>query len=194
MKIQTNFKLVEFNYDLDLSSFYKEAANRGYINNSSQAKMIDCFKHERAWKVWILYENQTPCGSMGSHSLDIMGPNAYRICARTCFFTNFNINKGLISKKEFLDTLQHPTLQFLMIACIEWAGLDKDLYVTTNNSKEGSQRRAHHTWAPLMTKIGFLEKTIEQNYRGHMQTFWKLNTDIFLEAISRNPRWLIQPS
>jgi hypothetical protein len=194
MKIQTNFKLVEFNHNLELNEFYDDALQRGYINNSSQSKMIDCFKHERAWKVWILYENQTPCGSVGCHSLDIMGPNAYRICARTCFFPEYNLNKGLIAKKNEICQHQHVVPQFYMIAGIEWAGLDKDFYITTNNSKEASNRKVHTVWAPILAEMGILEKMIEQNYRGHMQTFWKLNTNVFLESINSNHRWLLRPS
>jgi hypothetical protein len=192
MNIQTNFKLVEFNYELDLTEFYSQALLRGYINNSSQAKMIDCFKNERAWNAWIIYENQTPCGAVACHSLDIMGPNAYRMLARTCFFSEFNINKGLISKNNFIQNLQHAGPQIFMVAGIEWAGQDKDFYITTNDSKEASQRRVHSVWAPEMAKIGLLERVIEQEYRGHVQAFWKLNTDVFLEALSNNNRWLLQ--
>jgi hypothetical protein len=192
MNIQTNFKLVEFNYELDLTEFYSQALLRGYINNSSQAKMIDCFKNERAWNAWIIYENQTPCGAVACHSLDIMGPNAYRMLARTCFFSEFNINKGLISKNNFIQNLQHAGPQIFMVAGIEWAGQDKDFYITTNDSKEASQRRVHSVWAPEMAKIGLLEKVIEQEYRGHVQAFWKLNTDEFLQALSNNNRWLLQ--
>jgi hypothetical protein len=43
-----------------------------------------------------------------------------------------------------------------------------------------------------MAKIGLLERVIEQEYRGHVQSFWKLNTDVFLEALSKNNRWLLQ--
>ena len=192
MNIQTNFNLVEFNYELDLTEFYSQALLRGYINNSSQAKMIDCFKNERAWNAWIIYENQTPCGAVACHSLDIMGPNAYRMLARTCFFSEFNINKGLISKNNFIQNLQHAGPQIFMVAGIEWAGQDKDFYITTNDSKEASQRRVHSVWAPEMAKIGLLERVIEQEYRGHVQSFWKLNTDVFLEALSKNNRWLLQ--
>lgn len=192
MNIQTNFKLVEFNYELDLTEFYSQAFQKGYINNSSQAKMIECFKNEREWNAWIIYENQNPCGAVACHSLGIMGSNAYRMLARTCFFPTHNLNKGLISRKNMIHHHQHVISQFFMMAGIDWAGQDKDFYVTTHNTKEASHRRAHSVWAPEMVKAGVLKKEVEQEYRGHVQTFWKLNTDGFLEALSKNNRWLLQ--
>ena len=192
MNIQTNFKLVEFNYELDLTEFYSQALKKGYINNSSQSKMINCFNNEREWNAWIIYENQTPCGAVACHSLDIMGSNAYRMLARTCFFPTHNLNKGLLSRKNMIHRHQHVISQFYMMAGINWAGQDKAFYVTTNESKEASQRRAHSVWAPEMAKAGVLKKEIEQEYRGHVQAFWKLNTDVFLEELSKNNRWLLQ--
>ncbi len=187
--MKTKFKIVEWSKELDLSTFYKEAALRGFENNSSQQKMIDCFMKERHWNAWILYQNDFACGSIVSHSLDEMGPNAYRICARTCFFPDYNIVKGLYTKKNLINMHQHATPQLLMPTSINWAGMDKDFYITTNDSHIASQRVVHRIWCPEMANMGMLEKTCDKMYRGHMQTFWKLNTDVFLSDLERYPRW-----
>jgi len=43
------FNLVEWTPQLDLTEFYAEATSRGFVNNSSQKAMIDCFNNEREW-------------------------------------------------------------------------------------------------------------------------------------------------
>lgn len=192
MKIQTDFNLTEFNYDLDLSEFYSQALERGFINNSSQQKMIDCFKQERHWNAWVLYKQGVACGSVACHSLDIMGANAYRLCARACFFYDYNIVKGLIIRRAAINQYQHPVAQLYMPASIEWAGEDKDFYITTNDSPEATQRSVHRFWCPEMTRMGVLEKVVDQEYRGHMQTFWKLKTQSFLKDLNNYPRWQLQ--
>ena len=49
------YKVVEWSNNLDLTNFYSEATRRGFVNNASQKAMIDCFRNEREWNAWILY-------------------------------------------------------------------------------------------------------------------------------------------
>lgn len=183
------FKLVAWNPELDLNEFYRKAKDRGYENNSSQKLMIDTFNKEREYKAWILYHNEDPCGSVVCHSLDILGPNAYRMCARTCMFAEYSM-RGLYTRTSLIKEFQHVAPQFYMPANIEWAGLDKDFYISSNNSKVASQRLVHNMWCPEMEKLGLLSKHCELEYRGHLQTFWKLNVDKFLTELDKYPRWV----
>jgi hypothetical protein len=36
-----------------------------------------------------------------------------------------------------------------------------------------------------MERAGVITKAFEKEYRGHVQTFWKLNKDIFLEQLEK---------
>lgn len=189
MQIQTGLKMVEFSDNLDLSSFYTEAKNRGYDNNSSQRNMIDCFKREKVWNAWIVYKNNEPCGSVACHTLNIMGENSYRICARTCFFTEYGPYTGVQTRNK-IRTHQHVTSQLFIPVMIKWLGLDKELYITTNNSTIASQRMVHTIWAPEMFKMGLLSKVADIDYRGHVQTFWKLNSELFLADLEKYPTWI----
>jgi len=67
-------KTIEWSQDLDLTEFYSEATHRGFINNSSQKTMIDCFRNEREWNAWILYKNNRAIGSVAAHSFDDVVP------------------------------------------------------------------------------------------------------------------------
>ena len=82
------YKLVTWTPELDLTDFYAEAESRGFVNNASQKMLVDSLAKEREWCVLILYHNDKAVGSVGAHSLPELGNNAYRICARTCVFTN----------------------------------------------------------------------------------------------------------
>ena len=190
--METNFRLVEYNDNLDLTEFYHEAKLRGFENNSSKKIMVDSLAKEKEWKLWILYSNDIACGSIGYHSLDIMGENSYRICARTCFFRDFSPNTGMYTRKSFITEHQHATHQILIPQCIKKLGVDKNLYLTTNDSPVASQNVVHSVWAPNVSKLGLLEKVTTMEYRGHVQTFWKLDGKKFLEDLEKYPRWVFQ--
>ena len=74
------YKIIPWSEDLDLTDFYRYCKDKGFINNASQKALIDCFRNEREWQVWILYYNDVAVGSVAAHSID----EGYRICARTC--------------------------------------------------------------------------------------------------------------
>jgi len=177
------YKIVPWTPDLDLTEFYKNCGARGFINNASQQAMIDCFRNEREWCVWILYYNNVAVGSVAAHSID----EGYRICARTCVLTELLPTTTLRTRNQIINH-QHVTAQFLMPACIEWVG-DNDMYITSHPSKVGTQRLVHTIWGPSLERTGVLTRAFEKEYRGHVQTFWKLNTSVFLEQLTKVDKW-----
>jgi hypothetical protein len=183
------FKIIPWTQSLKLEEFYAEAARRGFENNSSQEKMIDCFKKESEWAVWILYYNDTAVGSVAAHSFDnVMGPNSYRIATRTCVFTDMLPATTLRTRNQIV-THQHATAQFLIPACIDWAPKGSNLYITTNENSVGTQRLVHRIFAPAMEESGQMKRVKEVEYRGTHQTVWQLFPDKFLEELEKYPRW-----
>ena len=176
------YKIIPWTPDLDLTEFYAEADRRGFVNNASQKAMIDCFRNEREWCVWILYYNNKAVGSVGAHSID----EGYRICARTCILSDLLPATTLRTRNQ-IATHQHYTAQFFMPACIEWA--KGDMYITTHPSDVGTQRLVHTIWGPTLEKTGVLTRAFEKEYGGHVQTFWKLNSFVFLEQLNKVERW-----
>ena len=186
------YKLIPWTKDLDLSDFYNEALRREFHNNSSEKLMINCFDNEKHKQVWILYYNNQAVGSVGAHSLPELGSNAYRIAARTCTFTDKlpgTYGNGLHTITD-ITTLQNPTAQFFLPACIDWAPKSADLYITSFNGAVGTQRLIHKIACPALEKISILTKACDIEYRGHLQTFWKLNVDLFNKQLSRYTRWI----
>jgi hypothetical protein len=180
--------MISWSNNLDLAEFYADALNKGFTNNASQHMMIDCFRNEREKQVWLLYYNGSAVGSVAAHSLDIL-PNAYRICARTCVFTDRLPFKQLRGLKYTCQEHQNITAQFFIPQCIEWAGRDKNLYITTHASEVGTQRLVHNIYCPALAETGCLTKEVELHYRGHLQTFWRVNVDVFYEQLTSKPRW-----
>lgn len=183
------YKIVPWSIDLNLTDFYKKAQMKGYENNKDQKSLVDCFNNEREKQVWILYYKDDPIGSVASHSFDIMGPGSYRICARTCVLTDQTPITHLRTVRKTLQQHQNITAQFFIPTCIEWAGLDKNLYITSNESKNGSQRLVHNIYCPALEKIGTLSNKGTIEYRGLLQTVWKLDVKRFFEQLNRYPRW-----
>jgi hypothetical protein len=183
------YKLVPWSESIDLSNFYKDAAGRGFVNNSSQAAMIDCFKKERKSQVWILYQDDRAVGSVAAHSLPELGEDAYRICARTCTFAEARPSNALVTINRLIVEHQNLTAQFFIPACINWCGADSRMYISSHPSEVGTQRMVHNVYCPTLVKTGTLERTCDLDYRGHLQTFWKLNVNNFLEQLNNYPRW-----
>jgi len=182
-------RTIEYTDDLDLTDFYLGARTRGYENNANKSIMIDSLKKEWDYKIWILYYNDVAVGCTATHSLDIL-PNAYRICARTCAFTDL-LPVHNVRTTNNIRNHQHVTAQFYIPQCIEYCPIESDLYITTHASEVASQRQVHTIFCPTLEKIGCLEKTHELEYRGHIQTFWKLNKIEFMRQLNSYPRWSV---
>jgi hypothetical protein len=183
------YTVVEWREDLDLTAFYKEAEEKGFANNSSQRVMIDCFRNEQKWNAWILYEDSNAIGSVAAHSFDdVMGPGSYRILTRCCVLRGARSSGGMMTANVAIGQHQNLTDQFLLPACINWAG--NNVYATSNESKVASQRFVHRTYFPTLEKIGVVEKVKDVFYRGTEQTVWKIHVNNFYENLNRYPRWI----
>jgi hypothetical protein len=174
------YKVIPWSAELDLTDFYSEAAKKGFVNNSSQRSIIDCFKNEKKWQVWILYYNNQAVGSVAAHSID----EGYRICARTCVLTHLLPTNTIRTRNQIVNH-QHITAQFLMPVCIDWVGNAGNMYITSHPSEVGTQRLVHTIWGPSLEKTGVLTRAFEKEYRGHVQTFWQLNSSVFLEQLEK---------
>lgn len=187
------YKVIKWSDDLDLTEFYSDAASRGFTNNSSKTMLVDCFNKERESSVWILYYNDIAIGSVAAHSFDdVMGPNTYRIAARTCVFTDKlpGIYGSNLRTKSVITENQNPTAQFLIPTCIEWCPKDSRMFITSNESTVGTQRRVHNIFGPLMERQGMMKRIKDVEYRGHLQTVWELFPDKFYEVLNKYPRWV----
>jgi len=182
------YKLIPWTPDLDLADFYTEAGRRGFTNNESQFAMVERIQRERKWAIWILYQNDRAIGSVAAHTLDLL-PNAYRICTRTCTFAEARPSHGLITTRRLIEQHQNLTAQFFIPACIEWCGQDSDMYISSHASAVGTQRIVHNIYCPTLERIGTLSRIGDYMYRGHTQTFWKLNTEVFLNQLTKYPRF-----
>lgn len=187
------FKVKQWTPELELSTFYQNAKERGFENNSSQHMLVDCFSKEREKSVWILYHNDEPIGSVAAHSFDdVMGENTYRIAVRTCVFTDKipGTYGNNLRTKSVITENQNPTAQFLIPACIDWCPKGSRLFITSNESDVGTQKRVHNIFGPLMEKEGMMKRIKEVYYRGHTQTVWELFPDKFNEVLNKHPRWV----
>ena len=183
------FNMREWTQSIDLAEFYQNALSRGYVNNSNQRIMVESLCYEDNWNVWLLEHNDKIVGATAAHSLTIFDKPSFRICARTCVLTNLLPIRSLRSLGNTIIKHQNITAQFYIPKCISWCPADSDLYITTHNSTDASQRQVHQIYCPALEKSGVLTKAHELEYRGHMQTFWKLDRQMFLEQLNSNTKW-----
>jgi hypothetical protein len=76
-----------------------------------------------------------------------------------------------------------------MPTCIDWVDNQGDMYITSHPSDVGTQRLVHNIWAPAMESASVLTRAFEKEYRGHLQTFWKVNVDVLYNQLAKFPRW-----
>jgi len=180
------FTIKEYNDSLDLSQYYQLAHDRGFYNNDSKEKLINTWQHMDRWQVWLLYYNDQIVGSIAAHSLEELGilGDAYRIAARTCTFDDLTgQRKTLRTANTIIAKHQNLTAQLLLPLCIDWAGRDKDLYISSNENDTGTQKYVHKLYCPGLRKINILENPIELEYRGAIQSFWKMNVSEFYQQM-----------
>lgn len=181
------FYLKEWNENLDLSEFYSSCKKRGFENNSSEKNMLDCRK-EKEWNAWILYYKEKPIGSVVAHSFDdVMGPNTYRILARTCVLEGVR-SKGLMVAKTAIREHQNFTDQFFLPKCLEWAG-DNRVFATSNQSTVASQRLVNKYYFPTLEKIGLVNNVGTVFYKKYYQTVWEIDKKAFMHHLDQYPRW-----
>lgn len=183
------YDIIKWSESLDLSDFYKKAAEKGFENNASQAMLVDCFRKEKEWCVWILYYNNKPVGSVAAHSFEeVMGPGTYRIAARTCVFSDELPHNSFRTRNQIV-THQHATSQFLIPACLEWVPKDSRVFITSNENSAGTQRLVHRIFGPAMEETGQMKRVKDVFYRGTMQTVWELFPEKFYEELNKHPKW-----
>lgn len=185
------YKIVPWNFDLDLTDFYNTAKIRGFENNSSEKQMIASIAKEKTWNFWILYYNNEAVGSAGAHSFPELEDNAYRILTRTCVFTDKlpDAYGRALRTISVITKHQNPTSQFFIPTCINWTPKNSKHYITTNMNSVGTQAAVHTIFAPALEKKGLLKHVDEIFYRGTKQSVWQLNTEKFLDDLEKYPRW-----
>lgn len=186
------FKVVPWSDELDLAEFYRMAEVRGFKNNLSKQVMVDCFRQEKNKQIWILFYKNKAIGSVAAHSFDdVMGLNSFRIAARTCVFTDQLDGPygNALRTKSVITEHQNPTAQFLIPACIDWAPINSNLYITSNESEVGTQRRVHRIFCPLLSKQNVMKKVKDVLYRNVKQTVWHFDQNIFYQQLNSKPRW-----
>lgn len=186
------FYLKEWSKDLDLDGFYRRCASKGFINNSSEKKLIKPFKNKNEWNCWILYSDNTPIGSTIAHSFDdIMGPGTYRILARTCTFQEYSPVDSVITINMMAGKHQNFSDQFFFPECLEWAG-DSRVFATSNGGEitpVESQRLVHNYYFPKLESLGLVTKIDTMVYKNTLQTIWEIHKKEFLEHLDQYPRW-----
>lgn len=185
------YKVIPWSPELDLTMFYKEAARRGFTNNASQKMLVDSLAKEKEWRVWILYYNNNAIGSVGAHSFPEMGDNSYRIAVRTCVFTDQldGVYSNALRTISVITKHQNPTAQFLIPACINWCPPAANLYITSNESLIGTQRRVHNIFGPALERTGVMKRITDLHYRGTDQTVWQFNSVEFQRQLDLYGHW-----
>jgi hypothetical protein len=183
------YNIVEYSPNLDLVDFYNENKLRSLENNIGQQEMFDCFRNEKTWNGWLVEYNGKFIGGVCIHSFDdVMGPNSYRIYARSCFHTDLSMKPTGYVKSHY-SQLQNVGLQLFTPVSIEWAGIDKKFYGSSNSRDVGSAQIVDKVWFPRLAERGIFTKIKEVYYRGHYQNIWELNVAEYLKQIKDVPLW-----
>lgn len=189
-----NYWKLETYSNQDLTQWFKAAESKKYYNNSSPEMLFRLLETEECARLFLLYYKDNVVGNVIAHkikTLNILGKDAYRIAARLCVISDLIDGdrefKTLRSVNEGINH-DHVSAQFLYPACIEYAGRNNPLYISTLDDPVASQKVIHKRWAPYWHKMGILDSPIELEYRKKFQSFWKFNVDEFYKTLKLQ-RW-----
>lgn len=192
--MSTNIWKLETYNNQDLTDWFKAAEQKGYYNNSNPKLLFSYLDTEEDAKLFLLYYKDRVVGNVAVHkltTLGILGKDAYRIAARLCVISDLiDGDRGFTSLRSVNGKINHDhvSAQFLYPACIEYAGRNKPLYISSIDDPVASQRAIHRRWAPYWHRMGILDAPIELEYRKKFQSFWKFNVEKFYSTL-KEQRW-----
>ena len=173
------YTLKEYYPEMDLSQFYEEARKRNYHNNDSYESMIKPFEDMHSKKILILSYNDKIVGSSISHPF----LDGHRIFARLCVFTDLTPFKRCGTVKAFKEH-QHITARFFLP---EHAKLKGPLYFTTHPEPIAKMKGVHNNATKWFEQAGVVGWLGDMNYRGCVQSVWKVNTQKWLNDMNKYP-------
>ena len=174
---------------MDLSFFYELCLKKGFMNNSSHLRLIDTFKQQRFYKLWILFYNNLPVGTTAAHDFDdVMGENSYRICVRTCLLSEMLPIKHVRTKDGIVNH-QNIVSQIFIPVTLGALPNGSKCYITSSDKDEASMKKVNGIWTKLLSRQGVLEKVKDVFYRGTNQTVWLLNNQQFFKQLDQSARW-----
>lgn len=173
------YEIKEWNEQIDLSEFYAEASRRGFHNNDSYESMIKPFEDVEDTKILILHYNGKAVGSSISHPF----LDGYRIFARLCVFTDLTPFSRCGTVKAFKEH-QHVTPRFFLP---EHAKLDAPLYFTTHPEDTAKMQSMHRVVTKWLSDCGVIEWFRSKEYRGCIQSVWKVHTQKWLNDMNKYP-------
>jgi hypothetical protein len=183
------YRIQEYHKDMDLSTFYQKCLDRGIMNNASPKRLIDTFKQQKFFKLWILFYNNIPAGSTIAHDFDdVMGENSYRICARTCVLSDMLPIRHIRTKDGIINH-QNVCSQIFIPVILNALPTDSKCYITTSDKDEASMKQVNWVCANIFSKQGVLERVDDVFYRGATQTVWLVHRERFFEQLAQHPRW-----
>ncbi len=183
------YQIKEYKQGMDLSIFYQLCLERGFMNNSSPLRLIDTFKQQKFYKLWILFYNNLPVGTTAAHEFDeIMGENSYRICVRTCLLRKMIPIKHIRTKDGIINH-QNIVSQIFIPVTLNALPNNSKCYITSSDKNEASMKQVNGIWTKLLSKQGVLERVKDVFYRGANQTVWLLNNERFLKQLNQYSRW-----
>lgn len=183
------YQIKEYQQGMDLSIFYQMCLERGLTNNSSHKNLIDTFRQQKFFKLWILFYNNIPVGTTVTHDFDnVMGENSYRICARTCVLSDMLPIKHIRTKDGIINH-QNICSQIFIPVILNALPNNSQCYITSSDKDEASMKQVDSIWTKLLSKQGVLEKVKDVFYRGANQTVWLLNSVQFFKQLKQHPQW-----
>ena len=183
------YKITEFDGPItdEITEFLLNATQRGFTNNSTIEQLYS-FKDERRHVLFFIWHKDKIIGSFGAHSIDII-PNSYRIITRMCILTDKSHYTGLRTLNGLIKQHQSLVTRIAMPWCINWVNdPDSNLFISSHESSVGTQRIVHNLYCPTLSDIGVVEKYGDYQYRGHVQTFWRMNVDVLLEQLKETDK------
>ena len=104
-------------------------------------------------------------------------------------FTNLTHRPHFYTRNTSIIGQQCAAAQFYVPVTLQYFGMDKKFYATSNANPVGNQQRVNRLWFPVQEKHGRFKLASTQFYRGCDQNIWELNTAEWCSSIASYEQW-----
>lgn len=164
-------------FTADMSAFFTECLNRGFINNiSAESIKFRWATEERHGRFWCLRHQGAIVAMAGCHWIPEIHPTAFRIQFRGCEIPGTDIKKTL-SRGQFNSSTFRELIPYQLSWIQELGKYEIFLSVNLDNR--------NHRSMEILEKQGFLSFYDRGDLFNTTQTIWKFNVDHYKNVRSK---------
>jgi hypothetical protein len=183
------FEVIKYTPEMDMKPFFRSALEQGFIFHTSPRIF---HWDEPIVQNWVVYQNNTPVATFGTHSLKSKTGNIndFSIMSRMCVL---KYDSPVIpTPRGFYEQHQNFVAQIVLPTCFNWLLSTQEsinTYVTVDLAKPAQYMKGHKKMLQSWAKRDLMEFVNNHMWNDREVALWKFDYKKFLEQYNNCPKW-----